>query len=68
MQTTMQFKHWNWLKKYGIQYLVRDRSLAGISEEDFDLLPARLEKFKDHPALLGHLAIDEPGPWVSLFS
>ena len=49
-------------EKYGIQYLVRDRSLAGISEEDFDLLPARLEKFKDHPALLGHLAIDEPGP------
>ncbi len=49
-------------QKYGIQYLVRDWSLSGIPEEDFDLLPARLEKFKDYPALLGHLAIDEPGP------
>lgn len=49
-------------EKYGIRYMVYDRSLGGIPAEDHDLIPSMLEKFEDQESLLGHLAVDEPGP------
>jgi len=48
--------------KYGIKYLVRDWGLGSIPEEDFDLVPEMIEKYKEYPAFLGHLVSDEPGP------
>lgn len=48
-------------EKYGIKYLVRDWSLAGMESEDFDLLPEMLEPWTKYPAYAGHLIYDEPG-------
>jgi hypothetical protein len=49
-------------EKYGIRYMVYDRGLGGIPEEDHDLIPQMLEKFEGKTSLIGHLAVDEPGP------
>lgn len=48
-------------EKYGIKYLVRDWSLGGIHEEDFDLIPSMVEPWTQYPAYAGHLIADEPG-------
>lgn len=48
-------------EKYGIKYLVRDRSLADIPEEDFEeLVRPNIEQFKEYPAFAGTLVSDEP--------
>ena len=41
---------------------MRDWGLGSIPEEDFDLVPEMIEKYKEYPAFLGHLVSDEPGP------
>ena len=48
-------------EKYKIKYLVRDWSLGGIPEEDFDLIPEMIKKYEQYPAFMGHLGYDEPG-------
>lgn len=44
-----------------IKYLMYDRSLLGIQEEDFDMVPSLFALYKDHPAFAGNLVSDEPG-------
>ena len=48
-------------EKYGIKYMVRDWSLGGIGEEDFDLIPDMVKPWTEYPAYAGHLIYDEPG-------
>ena len=48
-------------EKYGIKYLVRDWSLQGIHEEDFDLIADMVEPWTQYSAYAGHLIADEPG-------
>lgn len=45
----------------GIKYLMYDRSMTGIQEEDFDLLETSFDSYKNHPAFAGNLVTDEPG-------
>ncbi len=48
-------------KANGIKYLMYDRSLTGIQEDDFDLLGTLFDSYKDKPAFAGNLVTDEPG-------
>lgn len=45
----------------GIKYLMYDRLMSGVHEEDFDLLETAFDGYKDHPAFAGNLVMDEPG-------
>jgi len=45
-----------------ISYYVRDTSLTVLQEEDYDILPDLLAKYKSYPAFKGYLVYDEPGP------
>ena len=49
-------------EKYGIKYMVYDRALGGIPEEDHDLVLPLLEKYYGKESLIGHLVVDEPSP------
>jgi hypothetical protein len=45
----------------GIRYLMYDRLMGGVQEEDFDLLETAFDAYKNHPAFAGNLVMDEPG-------
>lgn len=45
----------------GLKYLMYDRTMTGVQEEDFDLLETSFDSYKNHPAFAGNLVTDEPG-------